>query len=148
MSHVATIAIEIKDLDALEAAANELGLELVRDKTSYKWYGRSVGDYPLPVGYTKNDLGKCDHVLRIPGNAAAYEIGVCRRRDGKAGYTLQWDFYAGGYGMTAKVGGDKAPKLVQGYATHVAIKAARAGGFRVIGRSVKADGTVLVQVQR
>ena len=148
MSHVATIEIEIKDLDALEAAAKELGLELVRGKTSHRWYGRSVGDYPLPAGFTADDLGKCEHAIRIPGDDRAYEIGVCRRRDGKAGYTLLWDFYAGGYGMAAKVGGDKAPKLVQGYATHVAIKAARAGGFRVVGRSVKADGTVLVQVQR
>ena len=148
MSHVATIELEIKDLDALELATLDLGLELVRGQKHYKWYGRSVGDYPLPVGFTAADLGKCDHVLRIPGDARAYEIGVCRRRDGKDGFVLQWDFYAGGYGMAAKVGGDKAQALVQGYATQVAIKTARAQGFRVIGRSVKADGTVLVSIQR
>ena len=148
MSHVAEISLEIRDLDALAAAAKELDLELIRDQKTYKWYGRSMGDYPLPVGFKKEDLGTCDHAIRIPGNDRAYEIGVCKRRDGKAGYVLQWDFFSGGYGMAEKVGGDKAQALVQGYATQVAIKTARAQGFRVIGQTRDAKGTVHVQVQR
>lgn len=147
MSHVATIELEIKDLDALETAACELGLVLVRGQKTYKWYGHSVGDYPLPKGFTSTDLGKCEHVIRIPDNAHAYEIGVCPRRDGKAGYILQWDFYAGGYGMVSRVG-DGAQKLKQAYASQVALKAARAQGFRVLGKTQKADGTVIYQVQR
>lgn len=133
MSHVATIEVIIKDqeLEALGAAVKELGLELVRDQKTFKSYQSGL---------------MCDHAIRVPGNPDAYEIGVVKRDDGK-GYELKWDTYGGGRYLLEKVG-TGAQKIKQGYATQVAIKAARAGGFRVVGRSVKADGTVLVSIQR
>ena len=67
MSHVATINIEVKDLDALGIAAGRIGLELVRGQKEYRWYGQSVGDYPLPAGLTEADLGVCEHAIRIAG---------------------------------------------------------------------------------
>jgi hypothetical protein len=140
MSHVATIDIEIKDLDCLAKAAQQLGLELVNGQKTYRWYGRSVGDYPLPTGFTAEDLGKCEHAIRIPGNTAAYEIGVVARRDGKPGYTLQWDFYCGGYGME-KIVGQNASKLRQEYAAQVATKHMQRQGYRVT-RSIDAKGNL------
>lgn len=152
MSHVATIDLEVKDLDALEQAAKRLGLELVRGQQTYAWFGTSVGDYPLPEGFTAEDLGKCDHALRIAGDIlrtgseAPYEVGVVRRRDGRPGYTLLWDFWGGGNGLTAKVGPD-CRNLKREYATVVALKQAAAQGFTVNEQRL-ADGSVQLRLTR
>lgn len=130
MSHVATVDIEVKDLDALQAACVRLGLELVRGQQTYKWYGTHVGDHPLPEGFAEEDLGKCDHAIRVPNNSQAYEVGVVRRRDGRPGYTLMWDFWAGGQGLQAKVGPD-CQHLKREYAAVVATRQAQRNGFRV-----------------
>lgn len=156
MSHVATIETEIHDLDALAAACESLGLELVRNQKVYNWFGRSVGDYPLPVGFTAAELGTCDHAIRIKGTSLngkidrtqPYEIGLALRRDGKSGYTMLWDTYHGGHGLVEKVGGEKAEKLIQGYGVEVAIRAAKRQGFRVIKQRVLSDGRVEVVTQR
>src|SRR5262249_30989281 len=128
MSHISEIAIQVKDLDSLEAACRELGLELVRGQTKYKWFGQWVGDTPLPPGVKKSDLGKCDHAIRIPGNEAAYQIGVCKNSDGT--FSLRWDFWCGGYGLEERVGSG-AGKLIQSYAAEVAMRQARKQGYAV-----------------
>lgn len=142
MSHVAKVELQVKDLDALEIAARALGLELVRGQTTYKWWGRSVGDYPLPEGFRAEDLGKCLHALRLPGNSEAYEIGVVKSRAGQ-GYELLWDFYAGGYGLVERVGPDCA-KLKQEYSAAVSTEILQRQGFR-LSRVVKADGRIVLQ---
>ena len=81
MSHIAEVNLLVQDLNALHRACQRLGLELVRGQQTYCWYGRSVGDYALPVGFAKEDLGTCEHAIRIPGNDRAYEIGIVTRRD-------------------------------------------------------------------
>lgn len=130
MSHVAVIDVECKDLKALDKACQALGLVLLLNQRTYRWYGRSVGDYPIPAGLTAADLGRCDHAIAIPNDSRAYQIGVVKRRDGKPGYQLLWDFYAGGYGMEAKVGKD-AIKLRDRYAAEVAGAIYRKKGYRV-----------------
>ena len=120
MSHVTTVDIEIKDLEALKEACEKIGLVLNRDQKNYKWFGRHVGDYPLPEGFSKEDLGKCDHAISIPNNSMAYEIGVIKQ-DHK--YTLLWDFWNHGYGMESHVG-ENCKKLVAAYAQTVALKEA------------------------
>ena len=130
MSHVASIEIEVKDLSCLREAAGRLGLEFMEGQESYRWFGESAGGYPLPAGFAVEDLGKCEHALRVPGKPDAYEIGVTKRRDGKAGYTLLWDFFQGGYGLQDRVG-EGAGRLVQEYARSVAVKQARRQGFSV-----------------
>jgi hypothetical protein len=119
MSHVAIVDIEIKDMAALARACTNLGLKLNEGQKTYKWYGRSVGDYPLPAGFAAKDLGKCDHAISIPGNKTAYEIGVCQSREGKKSSILMWDFYAGGYGLQ-KVVGHNCDTLNHEYAKEVA----------------------------
>lgn len=119
MSHVATVDIEIKDLVALARACESLGLKLVEGQKKYRWYGRHVGDYPLPDGFSKSDLGNCDHAITIPGSKNCYEIGVCTNPKTKK-IELLWDFWQGGYGMRDKVGGDKCEGLVHEYAKEVA----------------------------
>lgn len=146
MSHVAKIEVEIKDLAALKATAARLGLELMEGQTAYKWYGRSVGDTKLPEGFKANELGQCEHAIRVVGNPNAYEIGVVRRRDGGEGYTLLWDSWSGGYGLVEKVGA-KAEKLTQGYGVEVATRIAQRKGFRVVSSSVRQDGKVELVLQ-
>lgn len=130
MSHVATVDIHITSLADLRVACNRLGLELIEGQTTYRWFGRHVGDYPVPEGFTPADLGRCEHAIRIPGNADAYEVGVVPRRDGKPGWTLLWDFWAGGCGLQDKIG-KEAGLLKQAYAIAAATRQARLQGFNV-----------------
>lgn len=146
MSHVAKVDIEVKDLAALKNACSALGLELVEGQKQYRWFGRSVGDYPLPAGFTKDDLGKCDHAIRIPGNARAYEIGVVARKDGKAGFHLLWDSWLGGYGMQNRVG-QGCKTLKQHYGVQVAIRQVQKQGYRA-RVEMKGDGSMVVRATK
>lgn len=164
MSHVAKVDVEVTNLDDLEAACRRIGLELVRGQTEYRWYGETVGDYPLPDGFRGDDLGHCDHAIRVPldhpyqnrehytddmgvfhAARTPYEIGVVIRRDGKPGFHLLWDFWQGGYGLSEFLGVGKTagemPRLKQAYAVCAAMRAAKQRGFRVQEQQ-QADGTV------
>ena len=140
MSHVASIDLDVKDLDALAFACKRLGLEFRQGQKSYRWYGEIVGDFPLPAGFVAEDLGKCEHAISVPGNADAYEVGVVRRRDGRPGYALMWDFYGGGFGLQEFVGRN-CSKLKQSYAAEVTIRQARKMGFGV-REEANADGNI------
>ncbi len=127
MSHVATIELQIKDLDALERACKTLGLELVRGQESYRWYGHHVGDYPLPAGFSAADLGKCNHAIRIPG-VSSYEVGVVQRGDS---YTLLWDFYGSQGRLMQDHIGASGIKLQDQYAAQVSISQLQSEGYSV-----------------
>lgn len=124
MSHVAKIELEINDLDTLKAVCERLCIEFVPDQKHYRWYGEHVGDYALPEGFTVDDLGRCDHAIRVPG--ASYEVGVVRR-GGK--YVLLWDFYSTG-GLERKLG-KGAGQLKQAYAVERVRREARLKGYQV-----------------
>jgi hypothetical protein len=124
MSHVSAIELEIKDLDALKAACERLGLKWQEGKTTYRWFGTWMGDYPMPEGFTVEDLGKCNHAISVP--KAAYEIGVVIRN---VKTTLLWDFWESG-GLE-KVLGKRGGKLKQAYAVETAKRAAKKAGYRV-----------------
>ena len=131
MSHVETAKVTITDLEALQKAAARLGAEFVQDKKTYPFFGRHVGDYPLPQGFTASEMGKCDHAIRVPG--INYEVGVCRAKDGK-GYTLLFDFYGhqrGGHDgeLLRKHFGDKLVKLVDAYSIEALKSVARKKGY-------------------
>lgn len=146
MSHVAQIDIEIHDLNALQQVCGKLGLELVMGQQTYRWFGKHVGDYPLPAGFTADELGKCEHAIRIPGKPDAYEIGVVKRRDGRPGYQLMWDFFAGGHGLMEKAG-PECRTLKREYAVAVAFRHAMRSGFRVMEHR-NADGSVRLQLSK
>jgi hypothetical protein len=150
MSHITKIDLQVKDLNALDNACARLGLELVREQKTFKWYGRFIGDTVPPKelmeqGYTAAKYGTCAHAIRVKGNAAAYEIGLIKRADGK-GYMLAWDSFLGGYGLCARVGYDQkdlgATKLKDWYAAEVARKQMSKQGFQV--RMVQRDRKVQV----
>lgn len=144
VSHVATVDIEIKDLPALRQACKRLGLEFMEGQQTYKWCGHHVGDFKLPTGWKANELGKCEHALRVKDNSRAYEIGVCKRRDGKPGYTLLWDFWAGGHGLQKVVGND-CNALRQLYAVEAAKNAGRKQGLRFT-EHLLANGSVQLKM--
>ena len=100
MSHISKIELEINSLDDLKLACSRLGFTFIDNQKTYEWYGRWVGDSPLPEGIIEDDLGKCDHAIKVP--ECAYEIGVVKRG---AKYILLWDSWHAG-GLEEKIGKD------------------------------------------
>jgi hypothetical protein len=145
MSHVSKIEINVQDLGLLKKACAELGLELVEQKR-YRWYGRSVGDYALPEGFTVKDLGSCNYAIRVPGNAKAYEVGVVKRRDGIKGYELLVDEWNDGYGLIEKIG-PGAAKLKQAYSVQVAKRWGQKNGY-LVTVTKSASGKQVVTARR
>lgn len=139
MSHMAHIATEFRDLEALKAACKRLGWEFLEDATSYRWYGLFVGDSPMPEGLTKDDLGRCEHAIRVPG--AQYEIGLTRRGDKWAAH---WDWYEDG-GLDKAMGRTGGP-LKQAYAVEKAKIEARKNGHSVTEQR-RADGSIRLTIQ-
>ena len=95
MSHISKIELVIHSLEDLKEACRQLGFEFMENQKTYKWFGRWVGDTPLPEGVKIEDIGKCDHAIRVPG--CAYEVGVIKRGDH---YILLWDYYLCGRSCT------------------------------------------------
>ena len=143
MSHIAIIQLEVTDLQSLALAAQLCGLEFVPAQTTYKWFGHWVGDSPLPEGIDVDQLGKCSHAIRVPGNAAAYEIGVVAKPGG--GYTLLWDFWAGGQGLQA-LAGDDCINLRAEYAAAQTLRAARCKRYRATRTETEQLLTLTVHV--
>lgn len=98
MSHISQMELEIKSLADLKQACQRLGLTFVDNQTTYQWYGRWVGDSPLPEGITTEELGKCTHAIQVPD--CRYEIGVVKRG---SKFILLWDSWSSG-GLEKKIG--------------------------------------------
>lgn len=148
MSHLVSIDMEnVTDLDALEKAAPEFGMELVRDVHTYRWWGHSVGDYPLPKGFKESDLGKCDHVLRVKGNSGAYEIGITKAKNGQPGYQLLYDFYGSAGRAVQNCVGSDSSNLKRFYSKEYGINHWKKKGFRVTTKT-REDGTIVGEAVR
>lgn len=132
MSHVTTIDVSFSnDEEGLEEAklcAEILGGEFVRGKKTYAWYGRHVGDYPLPKGFKVSDMGKCEHVIRFKG--VNYEIGLAVSKTDSTRLVPMFDFWRGG-GLDKIVGGEKALTLKGAMAQAVAGRMAKRKGQHV-----------------
>ena len=128
----------MKSLEAIRLACAQLGLTWKENKKSFGWWGTSVGNYPLPPGFTKDDMGKCDHAIGVPGTT--WEIGVValtgkkRPLDKITGqpiegcYTLLWDFFGSkGRPITDAIG-DKGGKFAQEYAAQQSVLLAQKKG--------------------
>lgn len=157
MSHVTEIDLEIKDLASLKKACEMMGLEFREGQKTYRWYGHHVGDYPLPKGFKASDMGHCEHAIALkdsayPGETSGnrhdlpYEVGVVRRRDGKEGYTLLWDFWRGGFGLQSAIG-EGANKLRDNYSAALSVQKLRQKGFRVQQTKTPA-GKIVIRASR
>src|SRR5262245_45823068 len=120
MSHVAEGACKILDLNDLEVGAGHLGFELVRNQTTYKWFGSWMNDWHNPQraaamrGHDPKTFGQCEHVLRRKdAQAGDYEIGVVKARDG-VGFELVYDSWGSGQKLEA-AGGVGLTKIADEY---------------------------------
>jgi hypothetical protein len=113
MSHVEKMDNSFRNspegIEEAKLCAKLMGAEFIENKKTYVWYGRHVGDYPLPQGFKPKDLGKCEHVLRFPG--ARYEVGLVKDPLNPDRLVPLYDFYE--RALKDKIGGEKAPLLKQ-----------------------------------
>lgn len=118
MSHFTTIKTQIKDIDALRCACDELGLALVQD-------GKARG--------YANNKSKGDYVIQLKG---PYDIALNNQPDGSFGITADlWE------GYVEKEVGKNYGRLMQLYAVHKATREARKKGH-LTRRSQQNDGSI------
>ena len=118
MSHFTTIKTQIKDIEALRSACQEMGLSLLQNAEAR--------------GYYENKT-KGDYVIRLQG---PYDIALNKQPDGSFGLTADlWN------GHVEQEVGQGYGKLLQLYGVHKAIREARKKGH-LVRRSQQQDGAI------
>ena len=118
MSHFTEIKTQIKDIEALRLACQELGLNLLQNAEAR--------------GYYENKT-KGDYVIQLKG---PYDIALNKQADGTFGITSDlWN------GHVEKEVGQKYGKLLQLYGVHKATIEARKKGLSLLRRQ-KQDGSI------
>lgn len=122
MSHFTTIETQIRDVEALRAACNELGLALL-ENTEARGYGSNK---------------RCgDFVIRLSG---PYDIAATHQADGT--YQLATDWWRG---HVEKEVGKNYGRLLQFYGVHKAQAEARRKGYTTRRQTLK-DGAVKLTI--
>ncbi|MGN6556202.1 MAG: hypothetical protein ACTHLW_21030 [Verrucomicrobiota bacterium] len=147
MSHIATIATTITDLNAVKLACAELGLTFNENQTTCMFWP----DAGQP------QLQPCDHAIQLPSGSYKMELGLVRNPDGS--YALvgddllhqsEADGPTGEYWVKAIFGMDKNPlgrkfqKLIQLYGVHKTTLEAKKKGW-LVNRSY-VPGTQKIQL--
>lgn len=102
MSHTVVVPHQIKSLDCLKKAVQQLaGLEFRELQTTFKTYEGKL---------------KCDHAIGLKNNTS-YEIGVLRKNADS--YELKWDNFDS---TLAAIVGHQCEHLVQGYAKQLVLQ--------------------------
>ena len=122
MSHFTTIETQIRDISALRAACDELGLQ-VATRTTARGYG--------------HNKHKGDLVIRLNG---PYDIAVNQQPDTAFGLTCDW---WGGH--VEKEVGKGYGKLLQVYGVYKAQAEARRKGYTTRRRTLK-DGSIKITI--
>jgi Protein of unknown function (DUF1257) len=118
MSHFTTIKTQIKDIQALRAACQELGFTLLQKASARGYLGNTIpGDW----------------VIQLKG---PYDIALNRQPDQTYGLTTDW-----WEGHVEKEVGQNYGKLLQLYGVHKASLEARKKGYSV-HRQQKQDGSI------
>ena len=119
MSHFTTIQTQVRDVDALAAACDELGLKLVRDADA-RGYGtnRRHGDLVIQI------------------ESGPYDVALNRQQDGT--YALATDWWGS---HVEKVVGKGYGRLLQLYGVHKAQAEARRKGLTCRRRQQR-DGSI------
>ena len=108
MSHIVTVQVEIKDLEAVRRMCANLGWEFLEGQTSFVWYGR--------------DPAKCDHAIRVPG--CDYELGLEKHEDA---YKLLWDPFDNQ--LAQAMGGKGGERFAQEYGLAAVTLEAERNGY-------------------
>lgn len=118
MSHFTTIKTQIKDVEALRSACQEMGFPLLQDAQAR--------------GYYENKI-KGDYVIQLKG---PYDIALNKQPEGSFGLTADlWE------GHVEKEVGLNYGKLLQLYGVHKAMREARKKGH-LVKRSQRQDGSI------
>lgn len=141
MSHVSAIAVSVDDLAAVQLLCEEKGWTFKENQKTYKWWGHHVGDYPLPEGMKKEDLGKCSHAIGVPGTN--WEIGLVKNKTG--GYRLAFDFYGSSGAPLQEAIGPNGGLFRQAYGVAKATLIAKKRGHYV-SKTVLPNGSVKLVV--
>ena len=118
MSHFTTIKTQIKDVAALRAATNELGLTLIPNAQARGFINHTI---------------KGEYVIRLKG---PYDIAVNQQPDGTLGLTTDW-----WDGHVEKEVGANFGRLLQLYGVHKASQAAKKKGLSVL-RKPQPNGSI------
>ncbi len=118
MSHFTTIKTQIKDVEAMRSAVNELGLKLIPNTEAR--------------GYISNKT-KGDYVIRLKG---PYDVALNQQPDGTFGLTTDW-----WDGHVEKEVGKDFGRLLQLYGVHKASMEARKKGYSVM-RNLQPNGSI------
>ena len=137
LSHISKIELEIKSLDALIAACTRLGFQFVKNQKTYEWYGRYMGDTTLPQGIAVEELGKCDHAIKVPG--CTYEIGIVKKNNK---HILLWDSWESQLRLAI---GNNAGIIKQAYTTEVVRHDAKMKGYRVVEKKTEKGIRLVLQ---
>ncbi len=118
MSHFTTIKTQVKDIEALRSACNEMGLPILQNTEAR--------------GYYQNRI-KGDFVIKLNG---PYDIALNKQPDGSFGLTSDlWQ------GHVEQEVGQNYGKLLQLYGVHKATQEARKKGH-LVRRSQQQDGAI------
>ena len=122
MSHFTTIKTQIRDITALRAACDELGVVLVADTSARGYLGNQI---------------KGDYVIQLKG---PYDIALNHQPDNSYGLTA--DLWQGH--VEREVGKDYG-RLLQLYGVHKASREARKKGH-LVRRSQQKDGSIKLTI--
>lgn len=118
MSHFVEVQTQIRDIEALEDACAELGMQVLRNTDARGF-----------AGQTRHG----EIVIRLQG---PYDIALNRQEDGN--YALSTDWWNG---YVEKEVGPNGGRLLQLYGVHKTIREARRKRLRVT-RKQEANGTI------
>jgi hypothetical protein len=122
MSHFTTIKTQIKDINALRAACDELGFPVLQDAEAR--------------GYASNRI-RGDYIIQLKG---PYDVAVQRQTGATYGLTADlWN------GHVEQEVGPGYGKLLQLYGVHKAFAEARKKGH-LVSRSQRRDGAICVAI--
>ena len=122
MSHFTTIKTQIRDVEALRMAVNELGLTLEENTVAR--------------GYASNEI-KGDYVIRLKG---PYDVALNKTDGGAYGLTADW-----WNGHVEKEMGANFGRLLQLYGVHKTMIESRKRG-RLVRRQGLADGSIKLTI--
>jgi len=125
MSHFTTIQTQVRDLDALSEACEDLGVELLRG---------------VPCRGYATARRECARTIRLKG---PYDVAVDPSPGNDGTFALTTDWWSG---HVASEVGPNFGRLLQAYGVRKTMREARSRGLRTTRRQ-EADGSVLLVLE-
>ncbi|MDE2101706.1 MAG: DUF2997 domain-containing protein [Patescibacteria group bacterium] len=131
--HVVLVECDLRDIDALDMAANAIGGTLHVGQRTWRWVGAWYDDYhekdaAYKQGLPPEQYGHGEHAISFPRRLTSdgFEVGICKV---KGQLKPVFDFCDGG--LTRTLGGQTCPRLIQAYAAAVTRKQCAKLGYSI-----------------